>query len=48
LLADDVTNVDALVEATNRPVTEVLALLLSLEVKGLIAAGPGPNFRRRM
>jgi DNA processing protein len=48
LSADDVTHVDALVEATGRPVTEVLALLLSLEVKGLIAAGPGANFRRRM
>lgn len=48
LRADEVTNVDALVEATGRPVTEVLTLLLSLEVKGLVAAGPGANFRRRM
>ena len=48
LSADAATSVDALVEATNRPVTEVLALLLSLEVKGLIAAGPGACFRRRM
>jgi DNA processing protein len=48
LRIDETTNVDALVEATGRPVTEVLTLLLGLEVKGLVVAGPGPYFRRRM
>jgi DNA processing protein len=48
LRVDELMNVDALVESTGRPVTEILTLLLGLEVKGLVAAGPGPNYRRRM
>ncbi len=48
LKADELTHIDALLETTACSVSELLALLLSLEIKGLIVQSPGKYFQRRM
>jgi len=45
---DAEVHVDDLAEAVEFSVAELLAVLLSLELKGLVAAGPGKLYRRRL
>lgn len=40
--------IDDLAEAAEISIAELLAVLLSLELKGLVAAGPGKTYRRRL
>lgn len=44
---DSLTHIDALVEETDFSVSEVLTILLSLELRGLIIQSPGKYFQRR-
>ncbi len=46
--AQSPTHVDELVEKTPYTVSEVLAILLSLELKGLVIQSPGQTYLRRM
>ncbi len=46
LSADTLTHIDELVEAADASVSEILGLLLSLELKGLVRQVPGKHFQR--
>jgi len=48
LKTDELIHVDELLEKLPFSVSELLALLLNLEIKGLIAQSPGKYFQRRM
>jgi DNA processing protein len=48
LKADELTHIDELLETIPCSVSELLALLLNLEIKGLILQSPGKYFQRRM
>lgn len=48
LKADELTHIDELLDTIPCSVSELLALLLNLEIKGLILQGPGKCFQRRM
>lgn len=48
LKEDSLTHIDELVEKTEFSVSELLAMLLNLELKGLISQSPGKYFQRRM
>jgi DNA processing protein len=48
LKADELTHIDELAEATTASVSEILALLLDLELKGLIHQVPGKYFQRSL
>jgi DNA processing protein len=48
LKPDDLTVIDDLVEATDHSVSELLSILLGLELKGLIRQSPGKKFQRRL
>lgn len=48
LRPDELTHIDELVDQTAFSVSELLVLLLSLELKGLIFQSPGKFFQRRM
>jgi len=45
---DSVTHIDELVEETEFSVSELLSILLNLELKGLISQRPGKYFQRRI
>lgn len=44
---DSLTHIDTLVEETEFSVSEVLSILLGLELRGLIIQRPGKYFQRR-
>jgi DNA processing protein len=48
LKPDCQTHVDELVEMTNLSVSEVLSLLLRMELKGLVVQNPGKFFQRKL
>jgi len=49
LLRDDIqTHIDDVVEESKMSVSEVLSLLLQLELKGVIRQNPGKNFQRKL
>jgi DNA processing protein len=48
LKPDSLTHVDTLVEETEFSVSEILSILLSLELKGMILQQPGKYFQRRL
>jgi len=48
LREDSQTHIDELVEKTEFSVSELLAILLNLELKGLISQSPGKYFQRRI
>lgn len=48
LRADSLTHIDELVEAEDTSVSEMLGLLLSLELKGLVRQVPGKHFQRSL
>jgi DNA processing protein len=48
LKADEAMSVDDLTEASGRSVSELLVLLLNLELKGAVAATAGRHYQRRM
>jgi DNA processing protein len=48
LSPDALTHIDALVEETDASVSEMLGLLLSLELKGLVRQVPGKHFQRSL
>jgi DNA processing protein len=48
LKADELTHIDELLDTITYSVSELLALLLNLEIKGLILQSPGKYFQRRM
>lgn len=48
LKTDELTHIDELVETTDVSVSEILARLLSLELKGLVRQSPGKNFQRSL
>ncbi len=48
LRADTLTHIDELVEAADTSVSEMLALLLGLELKGLVRQAPGKHFQRSL
>jgi DNA processing protein len=48
LSAATLTHIDELVEATDASVSEMLGLLLSLELKGLVRQVPGKHFQRSL
>ena len=48
LLPDSLTSVDELVEQGNLSVSEILSILLNLEIKDLITQRPGKFFQRKM
>lgn len=48
LKADALTHIDELLETFPCSVSELLALLLNLEIKGLISQSPGKYFQRRI
>lgn len=48
LKPDELTPIDELVESSDASVSEVLALLLNLELKGLVRQAPGKNFQRSL
>jgi DNA processing protein len=48
LKADELTHIDELVETTDVSVSEILARLLSLELKGLVRQAPGKYFQRSL
>ncbi len=48
LKADERTHIDELLDTITCSVSELLALLLNLEIKGLILQSPGKYFQRRM
>jgi DNA processing protein len=48
LKADELTHIDELAEATTASVSEILAILLDLELKGLIHQVPGKYFQRSL
>ena len=48
LNTESLTHVDELAEATEYPISEILAILLNLELKGLVFQSPGKYYLRRM
>ncbi len=48
LRADTLTHIDELVEAADTSVSEMLGLLLGLELKGLVRQAPGKHFQRSL
>jgi len=48
LKTDELTHIDELLDTITCSVSELLALLLNLEIKGLILQSPGKYFQRRM
>jgi predicted Rossmann fold nucleotide-binding protein DprA/Smf involved in DNA uptake len=48
LKTDEVTHIDELAEATAASVSEILAILLYLELKGLVHQVPGKYFQRSL
>jgi DNA processing protein len=48
LVSDEVTSVDALVERTHLSVSEILSVLLSLEIKDLVMQSPGKFYQRKL
>ena len=48
LKQDELTHIDEIVERSDASVSEVLALLLNLELKGLIYQAPGKYFQRSL
>jgi predicted Rossmann fold nucleotide-binding protein DprA/Smf involved in DNA uptake len=48
LAPDEAVSVDDLTERCGRTVSELLALLLSLEIKGAVKAAPGNRYLRRL
>lgn len=48
LLPDGLTPVDALVEQSGLSVSEILSVLLNLEIKDLVAQSPGKFFQRKL
>jgi len=48
LKPDELTHIDELVERGSLSASELLALLLSLEIKGLVRPSPGMNYQRRI
>ena len=48
LKPDEPTPIDDLVESCDASVSEILALLLSLELKGLVRQAPGKSFQRSL
>lgn len=48
LKADELTHIDELAEATTASMSEILALLLDLELKGLVHQVPGKYFQRSL
>ena len=48
LKVDELTHIDELLETIACSVSELLALLLNLEIKGLIVQSPGKYFQRRI
>lgn len=48
LKVDELTHIDEIVEASAASVSEILALLLNLELKGLIHQAPGKYFQRSL
>lgn len=48
LKTDELTHIDELVEAGNASVSEILAHLLNLELKGLVRQSPGKHFQRSL
>jgi len=48
LQADAVMHVDTLVEKTELSISEVLSLLLQMELKGLIVQNTGKYFQRKL
>jgi DNA processing protein len=48
LKTDELIHIDELSEQGRLSISELLALLLNLEIKGLIAQSPGKYYQRRM
>jgi DNA processing protein len=48
LKADELVHIDELLERSAVSVSEMLALLLNLEIKGLVTQSPGKYYQRRM
>jgi DNA processing protein len=48
LKPDELTHIDELVEQSDVSVSEILALLLNLELKGLVYQAPGKYFQRSL
>lgn len=48
LKPDELTHIDELVERSDASVSEILALLLNLELKGLVHQAPGKHFQRSL
>ena len=48
LLSDELTSVDSLVEQSNLSVSEILSLLLNLEIKDLVTQRPGKFYQRKL
>lgn len=48
LKPDELTHIDELIERSDVSVSEILALLLNLELKGLIYQAPGKYFQRSL
>ncbi|MFQ6069417.1 MAG: DNA-processing protein DprA [Candidatus Aminicenantales bacterium] len=48
LTADSLTHIDELVEETGFSVSELLALLLNMELKGYVSQSPGKYFQRKL
>jgi len=47
LKSDSLTHIDEILEKTNYSVSEVLSIMLSLELKGVVFQSPGKYFQRR-
>jgi len=48
LLPDKLTSVDALFEQSNLSVSEILSILLNLEIKDLVIQRPGKFYQRKL
>jgi DNA processing protein len=48
LNSDSLTHIDVLVEGTEFSVSEILSILLKLELKGSVFQRPGKYFQRRL
>ena len=48
LFPDTLTSVDVLVEQTRRSVSEILCILLNLEIKELVTQRPGKFYQRKL
>jgi len=47
LTADDLTHIDIIIKKTGLSVSEVLSVLLQLELKGIVTQSPGKYFQRK-